>query len=47
MILNEQQPKEEFDLDASYQQMAEDEGRESEALELVAAVIGDASDEAR
>ena len=46
-ILDEEQPCEEFNLDASYRQMAEDEARESEALELAESVIGDVSDEAR
>ena len=34
-------------LDASYRAMAEDEARESEALEFSEATIGDASDETR
>ncbi len=34
-------------LDAGYRQMAEDESRETEALEIAEATIGDLSDEAR
>ncbi len=35
------------DLEAGYQQMAQDEAREAEALEWAEATIGDVSDEAR
>jgi len=35
------------DLDAAYKQMAQDEARESEALEWSEATIGDVSDEPR
>jgi predicted CopG family antitoxin len=35
------------DLEAAYQQMAEDEEREAEALEWAEATVGDVSDEAR
>lgn len=35
------------DLDAAYSQMAEDEQREAEALELVEGTIGDVVDEKR
>jgi len=35
------------DLEAAYRQMAEDEGREAEALEWAEATVGDVSDEAR
>ncbi len=35
------------DLNAAYQQMAEDEGREAEAREWAEATIGDVQDEAR
>ena len=35
------------DLEAAYRQMAEDEARESEALEWVEATVGDVQDEAR
>jgi predicted CopG family antitoxin len=35
------------DLDAAYRQMARDEAREVEALELAGATIGDVCDEAR
>lgn len=41
------QPNWEGDLDAGYRDMALDEAREIEALELAEATIGDASDEAR
>jgi predicted DNA-binding antitoxin AbrB/MazE fold protein len=37
----------EADVDAGYREMARDETREIEALELAEATIGDASDEAR
>jgi hypothetical protein len=40
-------PAREADLDAGYREMARDETREVEALELAEATIGDASDEAR
>ena len=46
-ILDDQQPWDDASLDACYRQMAEDEGRESEALEMAEATIGDVSDEAR
>jgi predicted DNA-binding antitoxin AbrB/MazE fold protein len=45
-ILDEQ-PAREGDLDAGYREMAQDEAREIEALELAEATIGDVSDEAR
>jgi hypothetical protein len=35
------------ELDAAYQQMAQDEAREAEALEWAEATVGDVSDEAR
>jgi hypothetical protein len=35
------------ELDAAYQQMAQDEEREAEALEWAEATIGDVADEAR
>ena len=35
------------DLDAAYQQMAQDERREAEALEWSEATLGDVADEAR
>jgi predicted CopG family antitoxin len=35
------------DLEAAYQQMAEDEEREAEALEWAEAMVGDVSDETR
>jgi predicted CopG family antitoxin len=35
------------DLEAAYQQMAQDESRESEALEWVEGTVGDVSDEPR
>ena len=35
------------DLDAAYQQMAQDEEREAEALEWAEATVGDVSDEPR
>jgi predicted CopG family antitoxin len=35
------------DLESAYRQMAEDEARESEALEWAEATIGDVGDEAR
>lgn len=35
------------ELDAAYQQMAQDEAREEEALEWAEAAIGDVSDETR
>ena len=35
------------DLEAAYQEMAQDEEREAEALEWAEATIGDVSDEAR
>ena len=35
------------DLEAAYQQMAQDESRESEALEWAEATVGDVSDEPR
>jgi predicted CopG family antitoxin len=35
------------DLEAAYQQMAEDEKREAEALEWAEAMVGDVSDETR
>jgi len=35
------------DLDAAYQQMAQDEAREAEALEWAEAIIGDLSDAPR
>ena len=35
------------DLEAAYQQMAQDEAREAEALEWAEATVGDAADEAR
>jgi hypothetical protein len=41
------QPYSEGDLDAGYRDMALDEAREIEALELAEATIGDVSDEAR
>ena len=41
------QPAWEGDLDASYREMAQDEARELEALDLAEATIGDVSDEAR
>jgi hypothetical protein len=41
------QPTSEDDLDAGYREMAQDEVRESEALDLAEATIGDVSDEAR
>jgi hypothetical protein len=46
-ILDDQQPWDESSLDVGYRQMAADEGRESEALEMAEATIGDVSDEAR
>jgi hypothetical protein len=45
-ILDDQQIWDEGSLDAGYRQMAEDEAREAEALELVESTIGDLSDEA-
>jgi len=45
-ILDEQ-PLWEGDLDAGYRAMALDKAREIQALELVEATIGDASDEVR
>lgn len=45
-LLDDQQPWHEASLDAGYRQMAEDEAREAEALELAEATIGDLSDEA-
>ena len=36
-----------LDLESAYRQMAEDESREREALEIVEATIGDADNEAR
>lgn len=41
------QPAPEGDLDAGYREMAEDEAREIEALDLAEATIGDVGDEAR
>ena len=41
------QPAWEGDLDAGYREMAQDEARETEALDLAEATIGDVSDEAR
>lgn len=41
------QPAWEGDLDAGYREMAQDEARESQALELAEATIGDVSNEAR
>ena len=35
------------DLEAGYQQMAQDEAREAEALEWAEATVGDVADEAR
>jgi len=35
------------DLEAAYEQMAQDEGRETEALEWAEATLGDVSDETR
>jgi len=35
------------ELEAAYQQMAQDEAREAEALEWAEATVGDVSDEAR
>ena len=40
-------PLSENDLDAGYREMAQDEAREIEALDLAEATIGDVSDEAR
>lgn len=45
-ILDDQKPWDEGSLDAGYRQMAEDEAREAEALELAESTIGDLSDEA-
>ena len=41
------EPAREGDIDAGYREMAQDEAREVEALELSEATIGDISDEAR
>ena len=41
------QPAWEGDLDEGYREMAQDEAREIEAVELAEATIGDVSDEAR
>lgn len=41
------EPAREGDVDAGYREMAQDEAREVEALELSEATIGDVSDEAR
>ena len=41
------QPVWDGDLDAGYREMAQDEAREIEALELAEATTGDVSDEAR
>lgn len=46
-ILDEHQRWGEGGLDAGYRRMAEDEARETEALELVESTIEDLSDEAR
>jgi len=40
-------PLSEDDLDIGYREMAQDEAREIEALDLAEATIGDVSDEAR
>lgn len=40
-------PAWEGDLDAGYREMAQDEAREAEALDLAEATIGDVTDEAR
>jgi hypothetical protein len=40
-------PLSEGDLDIGYREMAQDEAREIEALDLAEATIGDVSDEAR
>ena len=45
-ILDEQ-PLSEGDVDAGYREMAQDEAREIEALDLAEATIGDVTDEAR
>jgi hypothetical protein len=42
---DDQQPWHEGSLDAGYHQMAADEARESNALELVESTIGDLSDD--
>ncbi|MCU1264463.1 MAG: hypothetical protein JWM21_781 [Acidobacteria bacterium] len=44
-ILDDKQPWDEGSLDAGYRQMAADEAREAEGLELVESTIGDLSDE--
>jgi hypothetical protein len=44
-ILDDRQPWDEGSLDAGYRQMAEDEARETEALELVESTVGDLSHE--
>jgi len=46
-ILDDQPAWDEDELDAGYRAMAQDEARETEALELSEATIGDASDETR
>ena len=46
MNLHDPQSWNEGSLDAGYRQMAENEARETEALELVESTIGDLSDEA-
>jgi hypothetical protein len=42
---DDRQPWDAGSLDAGYRQMAEDEARETEALDLVESTIGDLSDE--
>jgi len=44
-ILDNQQPWDEGGLDAGYRQMAEDEAREIEALELAESTVGDLDNE--
>lgn len=46
-ILDDRPAWDDEELDAGYRAMAEDEARETEALELSEAIIGDASDETR
>ena len=44
---DDQRPLHDGGLEAGYRQMAQDEAREIEALEMAEASIGDVSDEAR
>lgn len=47
VTIPDDQPTSETDVEAGYREMAQDEARESEALGLAEAAIGDVSNEAR